>query len=299
MPTVTDWSQAPEEDKAAPATQTQQKEHTAGKVKLVNGQLPPQEVIVEDMAKKVITYTRIDDKKAEKKTAYFKTEIRKAAANSKILERRKWKKFGDSAGLPPGPDSGVTTISDDVYLSLKVRAPGAVEAPEENTKIKDLMPGKGIVQCRICKGGHWTKECPHKNDAALVKAMLPQDQDDPLPSEAAKAEGGKPGVYTAPGRRGPAGAGSSMDTRDDTATVRVSNISENTREDDLRELFRGFGPLQRCFLATDKDTGLARGFAYINFFRKEDAAKAIEKLNGHGYDHLILQVEWAKPQPEK
>ncbi len=57
-------------------------------MKLVNGQLPPQEVIVEDMAKKVITYTRIDDKKAEKKTAYFKTEVRKAAANSKILERR-------------------------------------------------------------------------------------------------------------------------------------------------------------------------------------------------------------------
>lgn len=26
---------------------------------------------------------------------------------------------------------------------------------------------------------------------------------------------------------------------------------------------------------------------------------AIDKLNGHGYDHLILQVEWAKPREEK
>ena len=38
-----------------------------------------------------------------------------------------------------------------------------------------------------------------------------------------------------------------------------------------------------------------RGFAYIAFQRNEDAGKAIEALQGYGYDHLIIKLEWAKP----
>ena len=40
---------------------------------------------------------------------------------------------------------------------------------------------------------------------------------------------------------------------------------------------------------------LLQGFAFINYHKKDDAAKAIATLNGFGYDHLILNVEWAKP----
>ena len=40
---------------------------------------------------------------------------------------------------------------------------------------------------------------------------------------------------------------------------------------------------------------IVQGFAFINFFNKADAEKAIEKVSGFGYNHLILQVEWAKP----
>lgn len=38
-----------------------------------------------------------------------------------------------------------------------------------------------------------------------------------------------------------------------------------------------------------------RGFAYISYRYKKDADEALEKLNGYGYDHLILKVERAKP----
>ena len=37
-----------------------------------------------------------------------------------------------------------------------------------------------------------------------------------------------------------------------------------------------------------------QGFAFINFHRREDAARAIAGVSGFGYDHLILNVEWAK-----
>ena len=38
---------------------------------------------------------------------------------------------------------------------------------------------------------------------------------------------------------------------------------------------------------------IIRGFGFVTFYHREDAAKAIAKLDGHGYDHLILHLEWA------
>ncbi len=38
----------------------------------------------------------------------------------------------------------------------------------------------------------------------------------------------------------------------------------------------------------------SQGFAFVHFMNKKDAKKAIDTLNGYGYDHLILKVEWAK-----
>nr|XP_025037799.1 eukaryotic translation initiation factor 3 subunit G [Pelodiscus sinensis] len=82
---------------------------------------------------------------------------------------------------------------------------------------------------------------------------------------------------------------------DDNATIRVTNLSEDTRETDLQELFRPFGSISRIYLAKDKTTGQSKGFAFISFHRREDAARAIAGVSGFGYDHLILSVEWAKP----
>jgi translation initiation factor 3 subunit G len=80
-------------------------------------------------------------------------------------------------------------------------------------------------------------------------------------------------------------------------------------------LFKPFGHIARIFLAKDRMTGICKvwlqtylksvpdpspqGFAFVNYYRKEDAAKALATVNGFGYDHLILAVEWAKPAPER
>lgn len=61
------------------------------------------------------------------------------------------------------------------------------------------------------------------------------------------------------------GESMAMRGRDETATVRVTNLSESTREQDLQELFRQFGDIVRIFLAKDKNTGISKGFAFINF----------------------------------
>ena len=100
--------------------------------------------------------------------------------------------------------------------------------------------------------------------------------------------------------RGPAGtraAGESMrgsGNRDDLPTLRVTNISEDTQENDLRELFGVFGRVARVYVGRDRETGAGKGFAFVSFEDKTVAQKAMEKVNGKGYDSLILSVQWSR-----
>lgn len=57
-------------------------------------------------------------------------------------------------------------------------------------------------------------------------------------------------------------------------------VSEFAEENDLREIFERFGRVTRVFLAKDRDTGRAKGFAFISFQERSDAAKACEKIDG-------------------
>lgn len=108
----------------------------------------------------------------------------------------------------------------------------------------------------------------------------------------------KPGKYVPPILRENAKGGSAVGARgrDDTTAIRISNLSESMVESDLEELVKKIGPHSKMYLARDKNTGLCKGFAYVHFKCRKDAATAIELLNGHGYDHLILSVDWSKPQ---
>ncbi|WRX16959.1 RNA recognition motif domain - like 10 [Theobroma cacao] len=70
----------------------------------------------------------------------------------------------------------------------------------------------------------------------------------------------------------------------------MTNLSEDTREPDLLELFYIFGPVTRVYVAMDNKTGTSRGFGFVNFVNTEDAQRAIDKLNGYGYDNLISNI---------
>lgn len=87
-----------------------------------------------------------------------------------------------------------------------------------------------------------------------------------------------------------------MQRRDDTTAIRISNLSESTTDADLEDLVKPFGVIQKLFLAKEKQSNVCKGFAYVHYRFRAEAAKAIERLNGFGYDHLILNVDWSKPQ---
>lgn len=71
-------------------------------------------------------------------------------------------------------------------------------------------------------------------------------------------------------------------------------VSEFAEEADLRDMFERFGRVTRVFLAKDRDTGMAKGFAFVSYADRGDAARACEKMDGYGFKHLILRVEFAK-----
>ncbi|XP_061702491.1 eukaryotic translation initiation factor 3 subunit G-like [Syngnathoides biaculeatus] len=108
----------------------------------------------------------------------------------------------------------------------------------------------------------------------------------------------KTSKYVPPSLRdGGARRGESMQPNrraDDNATLHVSNLSEGTSQTDLQELFRPFGSISRIYLTKDKKTGQSKGFAFVRFHRREDAAEAIAGMSGFTCDRRTLKVEWAK-----
>ena len=79
----------------------------------------------------------------------------------------------------------------------------------------------------------------------------------------------------------------------------VGNISFQTRESDLRAAFEQYGEISRIQVMTDRDTGRARGFAFVELADERAAANAIAGLNGKELDGRALNVNEAKPKPER
>jgi RNA recognition motif-containing protein len=79
----------------------------------------------------------------------------------------------------------------------------------------------------------------------------------------------------------------------------VGNMSFSTTESDLRSIFEPFGEISQVNVITDRDTGRARGFAFVEMTNDEEAAKAIEALNGKELDGRALNVNEARPKAER
>ena len=79
----------------------------------------------------------------------------------------------------------------------------------------------------------------------------------------------------------------------------VGNMSFQTTESELRTLFEPFGEISRVNVITDRDTGQARGFAFVEMAHDEEAAKAIASLNGKEVDGRALNVNEARPKTER
>jgi RNA recognition motif-containing protein len=79
----------------------------------------------------------------------------------------------------------------------------------------------------------------------------------------------------------------------------VGNLSFNTTEGDILELFKQAGTVTSCNLITDKFTNKSRGFAFVEMGTQDEANKAAAQFNGHDLDGRALTVNEAKPREDR
>jgi translation initiation factor 3 subunit G len=115
---------------------------------------------------KIITDYKTNDQGQTIKVTQKVKEV-KVQVSAGVAERQKWKKFGDCAGLPAGPDSNSTTVGEPVYLKLSSNAKD-IDA-EEDEKLKKTLQEKSKILCRNCNGPHWTTKCPYQNTEMPAK----------------------------------------------------------------------------------------------------------------------------------
>lgn len=79
----------------------------------------------------------------------------------------------------------------------------------------------------------------------------------------------------------------------------VGNLSFNTSESQLRDLFAAHGDVASAAVVMDRDTGRPRGFGFVEFSNDEHAKAAMTALNGQNVDGRNLTVNEAKPRENR
>jgi RNA recognition motif-containing protein len=81
--------------------------------------------------------------------------------------------------------------------------------------------------------------------------------------------------------------------------VYVGNLSFDTTQDRLRELFEAHGQVATVDMITDRYSGRPRGFAFVEMMNDQGANAAIAALNGQEVDGRALKVAPAKPRERR
>ena len=76
----------------------------------------------------------------------------------------------------------------------------------------------------------------------------------------------------------------------------VGNLGSEVTHEELRRLFEAYGQVVQVHIIVDRDTGLPRGFAFVEM---TNDAEAIKALNGSILRDRTLDVNYARPRPER
>lgn len=84
-----------------------------------------------------------------------------------------------------------------------------------------------------------------------------------------------------------------------TQRIYVGNLPYTATEEQIEKLFAEHGAVASVALPTDRETGQARGFGFVEMVSNEDAAKAIAALGGRDFGGRALNVNVAKPREDR
>lgn len=235
-----------------------------------------------------VTYQERDGGRYKVTKKLKKKEIQKRT-NRQVTARLKIEPFGDEI-----TDGGIkATLDDEFFMEMNQQLKHKSIGDDEKFWEESINISEQLMAINSKK----------KWDANMIRMDKIAEKEEQAKAEAATqvAQVTLPpredGRYVPPGMRNNARA--EQDKAKEETTLRVTNLSEDVRDGDLQNLFSQFGRLARVFLAKYRDgekEGQSKGFAFVTFHDRKDAENAKNKLHGHGYDNLILQVNWAKPR---
>ena len=81
-------------------------------------------------------------------------------------------------------------------------------------------------------------------------------------------------------------------------SIYVGNLSYEVNQEDLNEVFTEYGTVKRVHIPTDRETGRARGFAFVEMESESNEDKAIEALDGAEWMERQLKVNKARPRED-
>ena len=82
-------------------------------------------------------------------------------------------------------------------------------------------------------------------------------------------------------------------------TIFVANLAFTATEEEVRQLFEGYGTVDTVRLMTDRDTGQPRGFGFVEMPHGTEARAAIAGLNGTNLGGRPLHINEARPREER
>jgi RNA recognition motif-containing protein len=81
--------------------------------------------------------------------------------------------------------------------------------------------------------------------------------------------------------------------------IYVGNLSYNTNEAGLRDLFQNYGTVASAKIITDRDSGQPKGFGFVEMGTDDEARAAISALNGQDLDGRAIKVNEALDKPRR
>jgi RNA recognition motif-containing protein len=75
----------------------------------------------------------------------------------------------------------------------------------------------------------------------------------------------------------------------------IRNLDRSTKESEIRKMFETHGKVQSCNLVLDKETGLSKGFAFVEMPNPGEAKAAFKTLNGQEVAGSKIRVKKAQP----
>lgn len=82
-------------------------------------------------------------------------------------------------------------------------------------------------------------------------------------------------------------------------SIYIGNLSYEITQEDLSEVFGEYGSVKRIHIPKDRETGRARGFAFVEMASEQEEDQAIESLNGVTWMDRELRVNKARPREDK